>query len=199
MMKLILASASERRRTLLRRMGYEFDVIVPEIENEAEYGITELNISPRFYAETLAERKALEVRTRTENAIIISADTVVAYRELILGKPRDENDARTILRTLSGTTHFVITGFCLYDTHRKVRLIGSEESRLSLKEMTDEEIRAYIKSGLAFGKAGAYAINELNDRYATVLSGSIENVMGLPVREIETALHFLKFPEQNGS
>ena len=188
--KIILASGSERRRALLARMGYSFDVIVPAV-NEDLLLNRRPPLPPPVYAERAAEVKAEAVIGRAGDALIIAADTVVAHDGTIIGKPRDRADALRILRRLCGSTHSVITGFCVLDTVRRLRIISSDETLLCMVPMTEAEITAYVDSGESAGKAGAYAIQESGDRYVSVLRGSLTNVVGLPAERLTEVLGLL--------
>jgi septum formation protein len=177
----ILASASPRRGELLKKLGHPFRVVVPEVDESFEAGA-----SPTAVAQTLAYRKARAVAGSLARGMVIGADTVVSLGGAILGKPRDRAEAIAILSRLSGTTHAVITGVCVMDAATGRSLTASETTRVTMRKMSPEEIAAYVHSGEADGKAGAYAIQETGDRYVEKLEGDLDNVVGLPLRLVET-------------
>jgi len=154
-------------------MGLAFEVIEPRIEEIAAG-------SPREVAERLAAEKAREVAERAGTGIVIGCDTIVSAAGEILGKPRDAGDARRILSTLSDTRHAVITGVCVLDAETGRERIASERTYVTMRSWTEAEIDAYVSSGEAMGKAGAYAIQETGDRYVVKIEGSFNNVVGLP-------------------
>ena len=172
---LILASASPRRRMILRQLGLKFRVLTTSVRERVWPGLP-----PRRVAERNAVLKA-QAAARKCSGLIIAADTIVATRFGIVGKPKDMRDAVCILTRLSGTRHRVITGLCLLDTATGRTKIASEVTFVKMRKMTPEEIQAYVDSGEALGKAGAYAIQETGDRYVEKVEGSLTNVVGLPV------------------
>ena len=175
MTRLILASASERRQALLRRMGYAFEVVPPNVDESVPPGLP-----PERVAERLAERKAAAVAAGLSGALVIGADTIVALGDEIIGKPRDRADARRILRRLRGTAQRVITGVCLLDTATGRRLVAHETSLVKAAPVSDDEIDRYVASGLGDDKAGAYAVQEADDPFVQSIDGSFDNVVGLP-------------------
>jgi len=191
MKRIILASASPRRKAILEEMGIKAGVIPAGIDESLPAGRP-----PREAAVELARRKARsaaefirrssdEPYTTEAEAVIIAADTIVLAasnggREEVIGKPGDDRHAAQILRRLSGSTHSVVTGLCVIDTAAGRELCGWDETRLTMRPMTGAEIQAYVESGEAHGKAGAYGLQE-NDPYVTDISGSYTNVLGLPV------------------
>ena len=174
---LVLASASPRRQSLMREAGLDFRVVAPDIEeHDPERG------DPHEIALANAVAKAEAV----EGTTVLAADTVVAIGDRLLGKPADPEDARRILRLLSGTTHRVVTGVAL---RRDGRITTrSVETRVTMRGWSDEEIAAYVESGEAMGKAGAYAIQESADRFVTRLDGPYDNVVGLPMLAVKELL-----------
>jgi septum formation protein len=176
---IILASASPRRSQLLRRMGVTFTVIPAEVDETLRPGA-----APADEALRLAVAKAEAVAAEVGPAVVIAADTLCAAGGEILGKPRDRAHARRMLRRLSGTRHFVITGLCVLDTATGPRVAEAVTTAVTMRPMTDEQIAAYVASGEADGKAGAYAIQETGDRYVERLEGSFDNVVGLPTERL---------------
>jgi len=174
---LVLASGSPRRRALLEQAGIAFRVVVPDVpEDEPERG------DPHAGALANARRKAEAV----PGDLVLAADTVVAVGDRLLGKPRDEADAEDLLRALSGTTHVVVTAVALKARGRiHERAVAT---RVTMRRLGDDEIRAYAASGEGMGKAGGYAIQETADRFVTKLDGPLDNVVGLPVAAVKELL-----------
>jgi septum formation protein len=184
-LRIILASASPRRRKLLRELGLKFHTVPTSVRERVSKGL-----SARRVAERNALRKA-QAAARKVKGLIISADTIVATRFGIVGKPRNKRDAVCILSRLSGTRHRVITGLCLLDTCTGRKKVASEVTWVKMRKMSPEEIQAYVDSGEAMGKAGAYAIQETADRYVEKVEGSFSNVVGLPIELLYRMLrHF---------
>lgn len=188
MRKLILASGSPRRKEILARAGYEFDVIASDKETEDKVGL-----SPEKFAMRCALDKTEDVYVRFARgtgAVTLGADTIVALGGVIYGKPETERDAERLLKALSGKTHTVITAYALI--RDGMRLSGAVKTDVTFNALSDELIGEYIRSGLYKGKAGAYGIQ---DGFPLVKSydGDYDNVMGLPLKEIEDNLkEFLK-------
>lgn len=180
---LILASGSPRRRRLLTEMGYQFGVIVPGVD---ETLLPDAEAADE--AERIAVAKAREVARRAPPAVILAADTLCALDGEVIGKPADREDARCILRRLSGTRHHVITGLCVLDPRTGRAVSESVATAVVMKPMTDAQIRDYVDSGESDGKAGAYAIQETGDRYVERIEGSFDNVVGLPTERLAVLL-----------
>ena len=179
----ILASRSPRRRDLLRRAGYRFRAVPPALEEPPSIGRA---VTPAQLAEALAYYKARSVLRDHPRAFVLGADTVAAIGEEVFGKADDEDQARRMLRRFSGTRQSVITGLALLRPPgpgklRSLRMIASDVTGVTLRELTDEEIDAYIASGEWRDKAGAYAIQESGDAFVERIDGSLTNVIGLPM------------------
>ena len=182
--RIVLGSASPRRRELLAGLGLEFTV-------EATPGAPETyspDLQPEEIPSVLAVSKSEAFHRPLEpEEILITADTVVICGEDILGKPAGEEDAARMLRELSGRTHRVVTGVCLRDTER--RHVFSCTSEVEFKPLTDEEIAYYIDRYRPFDKAGSYGIQEwIGYIGITSIRGSYFNIVGLPVQRLHTAL-----------
>lgn len=174
--KLILASASPRRKEILEQMGLTF-VICPASGEER------LNTEdPEEAVKALALQKAKEAAGRqTAPALIIGSDTVVAFEGRILGKPADEEEAVRMLRLLSGRTHMVYTGVAVIDTEDgSVPVHFAEGTEVSLYPMTEEWIRRYVGTGEPMDKAGAYAIQGGCMPFIRGIRGEYTNVVGFP-------------------
>ncbi len=181
--KIILASASPRRRALLEGIGLADFTILP---SDADEELPE-NISPGEAVKLLAKTKAESVsKSAGGNAVVIAADTVVCYQDEILGKPADRGDAFRMLSMLSGKTHAVYTGFCVRNGSREI--LASERTEVEFRSLTSEEIWSYIDTGEPFDKAGAYGIQGLGAMLVRRIDGDYYNVMGLPVCRLSLAL-----------
>lgn len=176
--KIILASQSPRRKWLLEQIGLEFDIIPSNFD---EGNLNDKKFSKRLI-ESLAHQKGLEVAGRVpEEALIISADTVVIVGSKILGKPRDEVDAKKILQQLSNRTHKVITAVAIIDKYEDKTLINSAISKVKFKKLLDREIDDYIKTGEPMDKAGAYGIQAYGSLFVEKVEGCYNNIVGLPL------------------
>lgn len=177
-MKLLLASNSPRRRELLRNAGFDFEVIPSEVDE----GAPSSNELPEEYARRVACYKAQDVaRHATPDSLVLGADTIVIIDGLVLGKPSDAADATRMLRLLSGRTHEVVTAICLVRPPDQLVVVKHEITAVTFRELSEDEIRAYVASGEPFDKAGAYAIQGLASKFALRISGCYFNVVGLPV------------------
>lgn len=185
---LILGSNSPRRKELLEGLDLQFTVhVIPGIDESYPEDLPADDIAGYISAKKAEAYKSL-IR---ENDLVITADTVVILGEKVLGKPSDEDEARRMLRLLSGRTHKVITGVCLTTTDRQRKF--SVVTEVTFKELSDAEISYYIERYKPFDKAGAYGIQEwIGHVGVTSISGSYFNVMGLPVQRIYSELqaHF---------
>ncbi len=185
-MKLILASASPRRKVLLKELFPDFEVRPADIEEVALPGET-----PLQSAERLAMEKALKVRETWKEGFILAADTLVTINGLVFGKPKDPIEAEEMLKTLMGKTHSVITAFCIIEAKSGKALVRSVESRVTIKNLSQEEISAYIESKEPFDKAGAYAVQEKGGMFVEKVEGSYTNVVGLPMDEVRESFEKL--------
>jgi septum formation protein len=177
--RLILASASPRRAELLRAAGYEFDIVVADVDERARDGET-----PAEYVRRLAAEKSAAVKAA--DAVILGADTTVVVDGEILGKPRDDGEAAAMLRRLAGRLHEVLTGVSI---RRGAHEVGRVESTaVWFSALTKEDIAWYVASGEGRDKAGAYAIQGLASRFIPRIEGSYANVVGLPVAVIAELL-----------
>ncbi len=185
MRKYILASASPRRRELLEQLGINFDIMVAPID---ESGIDK-GMTPDLYTGVLSMYKAAAVakvlreQGRTKE-LIIAADTIVYLDGKILGKPIDDNDAKRMLMELSGREHEVYTGLCVMRINDGYSVSRSVKTAVSFKNLSEEEIDAYIKTGEPSDKAGAYAIQGKASAFVKSITGDYFNVVGLPLSEL---------------
>ncbi|MDQ6785661.1 MAG: Maf family protein [Acidobacteriota bacterium] len=202
--KLILASGSPRRAEILRFVGWEFEKHVADID-ESEFA----GEKPEDYVRRLAHTKAQTVAEFYENALVLGADTIVVIDEKIIGKPKDLEDARRMLRLLSGNWHKVLTGVALVKKEREkgrneedeqIKLVASDEqspkpktqnvifgladlqkTRVKFAELSDAEIELLIEKGEPLDKAGAYAVQAQAALFIEEIQGDYWNVVGLPI------------------
>lgn len=185
--KLILASASPRRRELMSLLGLPFEVIV---SNVAE--VTAKHLSPEETVKDLALQKARAVADNLANGLVIGADTIVVSAAKILGKPANEEEAYWMLKELSGQEHHVYTGIALLDKASGGLEVAAEVTMVKFKELSDGEIRAYLATGEPFDKAGAYAIQGRAAVFIEGIIGDYYNVVGLPVYRLAQLLKSFK-------
>jgi len=179
-MRLVLASASPRRRDLLRNAGLDFDVQASNIVEEMKAGER-----PEDFARRAARDKAMHIAAASpRGSLVLGADTVVDIDGEALGKPSDLADAARMLHLLSGRTHQVHTGICLVRAPDEVKALEHETTLVTFRELDDGEIRAYVGSGEPMDKAGAYAVQGLASKFVTRISGCYSNVVGLPVARL---------------
>ncbi len=179
--RLILASGSPRRRELLTKMGYDFEILVPDVDEHVSGPAREV-------VGILSRRKADAAAARLSEGVVIASDTLVSFHGEALGKPADAADALRMLRELSGNTHEVFTGVTLADAADGRRLTRVVRTSVRFRALSDAEIEAYIATGEPMDKAGAYAIQGGAHDFVEALDGSYENVIGFPVRDIEEML-----------
>jgi septum formation protein len=176
-MRLLLASSSPRRRELLRHAGFDFDVEPSHIVEETQRGER-----PEEFARRAAREKAMHVAASCPpGSFVLGADTVVVIDGETLGKPADLEDARRMLRLLSGRTHQVHTGICLVRAPDEIEALKHETTLVTFRALDEEEIRSYVESGEPLDKAGSYAVQGLASKFVTRISGCYSNVVGLPV------------------
>ena len=181
--RIILASASPRRKELLRQIGVKFDVMVSDKETDID------STDPVKACEKQAMQKALDIEEKAalkykKDHIIIAADTIVALEGSILGKPKDKEDARLMLEKISGKKHTVYTAVCVFNSRLKTHKSFVEETAVKVAELSKEDIEFYLSGDEAYDKAGAYAIQGLFSRYIVGIEGDYYNVMGLPVGRV---------------
>ena len=177
MKQIILASQSPRRRELLGRFCKDMLIRCDRSEELKIPGENPVDMVKRL-ALTKAKNVARECR---EDALVIGADTIVVLDGKVLGKPGDEEEARQMLRSLSGREHTVYTGVAVLDTEDNKERVVAESTRVRFQELTEAEIAQYISSGEPMDKAGAYGIQELGSLFIEGIEGDYFNVVGLPV------------------
>lgn len=190
---LVLASGSPRRQSLLSEAGYRFRVDAADIdESDVPAGLL-----PSGVAEHLAFAKASVVAQRHPDAVVLGADTVVAFGDLLLGKARDADDARRILELLSGTTHLVITGVAVVCRASGFSRRTRTMSAVRMRNLSHDSIEKYIATNDWVGKAGAYGIQD-SDPFVTRLTGSHTNIVGLPMGVTKRLLEEAGIPTPHG-
>jgi septum formation protein len=185
---IILASASPRRYELLKSIGLPFRVVSGNVEEvfSDEY-------SPQELVELNAEKKGAAASEKYPNSLVISADTIVALDDIIMGKPRDEKDAYDMLSRLSGRTHQVYTSFVLNCFSKRKKYTETVITDVHFRNLREEEIRSYINTGEMVDKAGAYAIQGQGALLVEKINGDFFNVVGFPISKFFAALKmFLK-------
>ena len=178
-MRLVLASSSPRRRQLLAMVGAVFEVDPPATEEVVPPGLGPADVAVR-----LAAAKADEVASRHADALVIGADTVVAVDGDILGKPRDEEDARRMLRRLVGRAHEVWTGLALVHAAAGRRVQAAERTRVYFRAVDEAALERYVATGEGWDKAGAYAAQGMGALLVERVEGCFFNVVGLPLARL---------------
>ncbi|NEM98789.1 Maf family nucleotide pyrophosphatase [Pontibacter burrus] len=175
---LLLASNSPRRKELLAGLGLSFEVFVKEVHEDFPAELKREEI-----ATYLASHKADQYKDALQDQLLITADTIVCLGDKVLNKPTDATEAYQMLRSLSGTSHQVITGVCILSREQKT--IFYDTTTVFFKELTDQEINYYINNYKPFDKAGAYGIQEWIGKIGIErIEGSYFNVVGLPVQKL---------------
>ena len=174
---LILASGSPRRRELLAKMGYTFEICTPDVDEH-------VTGHARDIVHTLAQRKAHAAAAHYSDGVIIASDTLVSLDGAPLGKPADAKEAHEMLAALSAREHEVFTGVCVLDARTGRSETRTVRTGVTFREITPGEIDAYIATGEPMDKAGAYAIQGGAGAFVSALDGELENVIGFPVVEV---------------
>lgn len=183
--RLILASASPARRELLGRLGRPFEVLPADIDEPTGFS------DPRREVQTVSWLKAAAIAPRIDSGIVLSADTIGWVDGSAILKPRDEADARRILRQLGGREHELWTGVTLWRRPDDVQLVWQERSLVHFTALSDEELSRYLETREWKNNSGAYAIREDGDPYVRVVEGSVTNVIGLPLETLAPRLEWL--------
>lgn len=189
--RVILASASPRRKELLEQIDLEFDVIPSKAEE-----IVLPDETPEEHVVRLSIDKATEVANRkdVDGRWFIGSDTIVLCNEQILGKPADQQHACEMLRQLSGREHHVLSGYAILDKQTGKQCAEAVSTRVRFRDLTDEEIARYIATGEPMDKAGSYAIQGRGVCFVAGIEGSYTNVVGLPLCRLTLALKELGVP-----
>ena len=183
MKKIVLASASPRRKEILEKFGLDFKIITSEVDEEFDKDDEPLEV-----AQSLALKKCLDVSKKcNEGDIVIAADTIVYY-DSILGKPIDREDAFNMLKSLSGKIHKVITGFAILEVGSEKRIVDYEMTKVKFRNLSDEKIERYLNTQEYVDKAGAYGIQGYGEILVEAINGSYSNVVGLPTYKLDKYL-----------
>lgn len=196
MKRLILASKSPRRKQILKDWGFIFEIKTSPYDEETE----ELKIkhfSPKEFVEHLALEKAKSSIAQNPNSIILAADTTVDLNGKIIVKPNDIEDAKRMLKKLSGQKHSVYTSYIIIDTQTGKKLQKTEKSDVKFREISDTEIDAYLKIAKVSDKAGGYAIQEEGGEFVEYTKGDFLNIVGLPSSVKEDLAKFGIKPQQS--
>ena len=186
-MEIILASKSPRRREILENTKVRFSIEESQIDE-----VIKLNELPKETVMRLAYEKALDVANRNRNSLVIGADTIVVINDTILGKPKDDIEAFSMLKLLSGKTHYVITGFALINLSLDKKIIDCQVSQVTFKEISEQCIKDYLQTKESLDKAGAYGIQGYGGLLVENIQGDYFNIVGLPISKISDCLkdHF---------
>ncbi len=182
---LILASSSPRREKLLREAGLDFIVEPSHLEEHVDE-----KLKPNELVVELAKMKAIHVASKHPEDIVIGADTIVVFENKILGKPTDEEDAYRMLKLLSGERHTVYTGVALVKGEKIHSFVSATD--VSIKHLSDLEIKDYIKTGEPMDKAGSYAIQGEGGKIVDHYKGDFFTIVGLPLKDLLEALKTFK-------
>lgn len=182
MTSFVLASASPRRQQILHELGFRFRVC-PSAASESDR-----DVFPGRIPVINAVAKAAAVADRFPDELVLGSDTIIEFREHIIGKPVDCADAHRILALLSGATHEVVTGVALLQRSRRIRCIFSARTAVTFRRLDDRAIAAYLERVHVLDKAGAYAIQECGEMIVERIDGPLDNVIGLPGAKVRDAL-----------
>ncbi|HBV98762.1 MAG: hypothetical protein JL50_11585 [Peptococcaceae bacterium BICA1-7] len=185
MIPIYLASASPRRRELLQQLGLDFTVVVSNVDESAGIGD---NPDPAWLVETLSLKKAGEVAGDMDRGLVIGSDTVVVWRDRIMGKPTDREDALEMLHCLQGDEHQVYSGLAVINCVTGAAHVSHGRTRVVFRPAGKEELEKYIDTGEPMGKAGAYAIQGLGSVFVEGIEGCYSTVVGLPLAKLARAL-----------
>ena len=182
-MNIILASASPRRKEILENTNVKFKIMASSIEELRLEGE-----SPCQMVMRLAFEKGIDIASRQKSDLVISADTIVVLDNTVLGKPKDEIEARKMITSLSGRTHQVITGISLINLDNNKKIIDYVISNVKFKNLSEEDINDYIRTKESLDKAGAYGIQGYGALLVEEIQGDYFNIVGLPISRLSDLL-----------
>ncbi|MBC2853079.1 MULTISPECIES: Maf family protein [Cetobacterium] len=185
---MILASKSPRRKEILAQLGFQLQIKSKDIEEISD----KVEIVEQI--KDISLKKVMAVAVENPKEFVVGADTVVVIDGKILGKPKSEMDAEKMLKSLSGKNHEVITAYTLINLEKNIKITNSVESTVYFKQISDEEIKWYIKSGEPMDKAGAYGIQGLGSIFVDKIDGDFFAIMGFPINHFIKTLNNLKIP-----
>lgn len=183
MKQIILASSSPRRKKLLEQVGLTVKVVPSNIDEKLNP-----RLGPKTQTEQLSFEKAAVVAEKYPDAVIIAADTIVCINEDILGKPKNMEEAKRMLKKLQGKTHTVFTGFTIYHKSSKKIVTDCSETKVMFRKMNDKEIKNYLKVEKSLDKAGGYGMDGAGAILLESMSGDFFTVLGLPISKVIPAL-----------
>ena len=174
--EIILASKSPRRIEILKMIGLDFDIIPSKVDEKIN-----INLTGKAFAEYWSKKKAKLISNQYPEKIVIGADTIVIFNNQILGKPKNKNESKNMLKMLSGNSHKVITGVTINCKNKKLSKTFSESTKVFVKEIPSNQIDFYINNYKTSDKAGSYGIQDWFSIWIEKINGCYYNVMGLPV------------------
>lgn len=180
-MEIILASSSPRRKELMEKNGYEFKIIVSDIDE-----IFSKDLTAYENVKLMGYKKAYLIAKDHFDAITIGCDTIVVHNGIVFGKPKDSEDAFRMLSDLSGQTHQVMSGVAVFYKGDVKNFVVTSD--VTFKDLSDSDIMEYIDSKECFGKAGAYAIQGIGKKLVLKFEGELDNIIGLPMIEVNNAI-----------
>lgn len=181
--KLILASTSPRRKEIMDMLYWDYVIETAEVEE-----IFDNDLSIEENLKNLAYKKAFPIAEKHRDSIVIGADTVVVAGDEVLGKPKDDEDAKRMLALLSSAPHFVYTGVCVLNLEKGIDTRFVEKTTIIMEKMSKEEIDWYVSTNECGGKAGAYAIQGKGGIFIKEIQGDYYNVVGLPINRLYNVL-----------
>ncbi|WP_418964145.1 Maf family protein [Cetobacterium sp.] len=188
---MILASKSPRRKEILAQMGFQLQIKSKEIEEISDKETIVEQIKD------ISLKKVLAVAVENPKEYVVGADTLVEIDGVVLGKPKDREDAKNMLKTLSGKVHKVITAYTFINLEKDINITNHVESLVYFKEISDEEIEWYINSGEPMDKAGAYGIQGLGSIFVDKIDGDFFTIMGFPINHFIKTLNTLNITVEN--
>ena len=174
--EIILASKSPRRIEILKMIGLDFDITPSKL-----YEKIKINLSGKSFSEYWSKKKSKLISNQYPDSLVIGADTIVIFKNQILGKPQDKNDSKNMLKMLSGNMHQVITGVTLICKNKQISKSFSESTKVFVRKIPNDEIDFYINNYNTSDKAGSYGIQEWFSIWIEKINGCYYNVMGLPI------------------
>lgn len=181
---IILASSSPRRKEMLEKYNINFKVVGSELIEKIIY-----SEKPEQIVMSLAFQKAYEISKNNPDKIIIGADTIVVYEDLILGKPKDSEDALKMLKLLNGKSHYVISGISIIQLNKNLKIVDYEITQVKFRKLEINKLESYVNTGEPLGKAGAYAIQDFGALLVEKIDGCYLNVIGLPLVKLDFLLN----------
>ena len=186
---LYLASESFRRQELLSWLGVEFEIVAHRFDEAGVNFADFTNLAD--YVKTIAIGKAVSLENSLQKGLVLAADTMVIFRDQVIGKPRNLDHSREILKDLFGQRHQVSTGVCLFDLKTKKIFAFSETAFVTFRSVSRQELEEYLSTGEPLGKAGAYAIHNGAAKFVKKIEGDVTTVIGLPLKKL--AKNFSRF------